>query len=68
MSDQPPSKPVPTDSAQQKPGLPLRVLQIRARLGGTATPEQVVAELRAEGLPEATEDQVRQVWDEGHGT
>jgi hypothetical protein len=42
------------------------VLEIRARLGPEATPEQVAAEVRASGIRMATDEEVRQVWDEGH--
>jgi hypothetical protein len=55
-----------THPGQQEPGLPRLVLEIRARLGATATPEQVGAEVRADGNPDVTDDEVRQLWDEGH--
>ena len=55
-----------THPGEQAPGLPRLVLEIRARLGATATPEQVAAEVRANGIPEATDDEIRQLWDEGH--
>ena len=48
------------------PGLPVMVLEIRARLGGNASPEQVAAEVRANGLPNKSDEDVRQLWDEGH--
>ena len=51
---------------EQAPGLPRLVLEIRARLGPGATPEQVAAEVRAGGIRMATDEEVRQVWDEGH--
>lgn len=51
---------------ERTPGLPRLVLEIRARLGPTATPEQVAAEVRAGGIRMATDEEVRQVWDEGH--
>ena len=51
---------------EQNPGLPALVLEIRARLGASVTPEQVTAELRAGGYPNTSEEDVRQVWDEGH--
>jgi hypothetical protein len=50
----------------QKPGLPRLVLEIRARLGATASPEQVAAELRGAGYPNTSDEDVRQLWDEGH--
>jgi hypothetical protein len=55
-----------THPGEQTPGLPSLVLEIRARLGATASPEQVAAEVRANGLPEVTDEDVRQLWDEGH--
>lgn len=57
---------VPTHPCEQNFGLPRLVLEIRTRLGATATPEQVAAEVRASGLQMATDEEVRQVWDEGH--
>lgn len=51
---------------EQNPGLPSLVLEIRARLGGSVTPEQVAAEVRAAGFPNTSDEDVRQVWDEGH--
>jgi hypothetical protein len=48
------------------PGLPSIVLEIRARLGPTASPEQVAAEARAAGYPNTSDEDVRQLWDEGH--
>jgi hypothetical protein len=42
------------------------VLEVRARLGAKATPEQVAAELRATGLPNTSDEDVHQLWDEGH--
>ena len=55
-----------THPGEQKPGLPRLVLEIRARLGAEVSPEQVAAEVRANGIPEVTDDEVRQVWDDGH--
>jgi hypothetical protein len=55
-----------THPGEQEPGLPLLVLEIRARLGAKATPEQVAAEVRASGLHDVTDEDVRQLWDEGH--
>ena len=55
-----------THPGEQAPGLPRLVLEIRARLGSEATPEQVAAEVRASGIRMATDEDVRQVWDEGH--
>jgi hypothetical protein len=51
---------------EQNPGLPSLVLEIRARLGPSASPEQVAAELRAAGYPNTSDEDVRQLWDEGH--
>jgi hypothetical protein len=51
---------------EQNPGLPSRVLEIRARLGPNASPEQVAAEVRASGFPNTSDEDVRQLWDEGH--
>ena len=51
---------------ENNPGLPRLVLEIRARLGGNASPEQVAAEVRANGLPNTSDEDVRQLWDEGH--
>lgn len=51
---------------EHTPGLPSTVLEIRARLGANATPEQVAAEVRAAGFPNASDEDVRQLWDEGH--
>ncbi len=48
------------------PGLPRLVLELRTRLGPRATPEQVTEEVRANGIPDAMVEQVRQLWDEGH--
>ena len=53
-------------SEEQNPGLPSLVLEIRARLGGNASPEQVAAEARAAGFPNTSDQDVRQLWDEGH--
>jgi hypothetical protein len=50
----------------QNIGLPRLVTEIRARLGPGATPEHVAAEVRASGIRMATDEEVRQVWDEGH--
>lgn len=55
-----------THPGEQSPGLPSLVLEIRARLGAKATPEQVAAEVRANGIPTVTDEEVRQLWDEGH--
>ena len=55
-----------THPGEHAPGLPRLVLEIRARLGPAATPEQVAAEVRASGIRMATDEEVRQVWDEGH--
>jgi hypothetical protein len=55
-----------THPREQGPGLPRLVLEIRARLGASVTPEQVAVEVRANGIPEVTDDEVRQLWDEGH--
>jgi hypothetical protein len=55
-----------THPGEQNPGLPTLVLEIRARLGGNASPEQVAAEVRANGLPDVSDADVRQLWDEGH--
>jgi hypothetical protein len=55
-----------THPGEQKPGLPRLVLEIRARLGASVTPEQVAGEVRANGMPAVTDEEVRQVWDEGH--
>ena len=55
-----------THPGEQNPGLPRLVLEIRARLGAKASPEQVAAEVRANGLPDVTDEDVRQLWDEGH--
>jgi hypothetical protein len=63
LTQSPSNEPHPDE---QNPGLPRLVLEIRARLGANASPEQVAAEVRANGLPEVTEDEVRQLWDEGH--
>ena len=51
---------------QHNPGLPMLVLEIRARLGANCSPEQVAAELRATGYPNTSDEEVRQLWDEGH--
>jgi hypothetical protein len=51
---------------EQNPGLPSLVLEIRARLGANASPEQVAAEVRAGGFPNTSDEDVRQLWDEGH--
>jgi len=51
---------------EQNPGLPVLVLEIRARLGANASPEHVAAEVRATGYPNISDDDVRQLWDEGH--
>ena len=48
------------------PGLPSLVLEIRARLGAAASPEQVAAEVRAAGYPNTSDEEVHQLWDEGH--
>jgi hypothetical protein len=53
-------------SGEQNPGLPSLVLEIRARLGPNAPPEQVAAEARARGCPDTSDEDVRQLWDEGH--
>jgi hypothetical protein len=42
-------------------GLPRLVLEARCHLGPTATPDEVVAELRRHGV-ETSPEQVRQVW------
>jgi hypothetical protein len=55
-----------THPGEQDPGLPRLVLEIRTRLGAKASPEQVAAELRAGGLPAVSDEDVRQLWDEGH--
>jgi hypothetical protein len=55
-----------TQRGEQSPGLPALVLEIRARLGPKASPEQVAAEVRATGYPNISDDDVRQLWDEGH--
>ena len=55
-----------THPGEQSRGLPRLVLEIRARLGAEASPEQVAAEVRANGLPDVTDEDVRQLWDEGH--
>ena len=55
-----------THPGEQTPGLPSLVLEIRARLGAKASPEQVAAEVRANGLPDVSDEDVRQLWDEGH--
>jgi hypothetical protein len=51
---------------EQNPGLPTLVLEIRARLGATASPEQVAAEVRAAGYPNTSDEDVHRLWDEGH--
>ena len=51
---------------QQPAGLPRLVLEARVRLGPGATPAQVAAAIRAGGAWMATDEEVRQVWDEGH--
>lgn len=51
---------------EQNPGLPSLVLEIRARLGANASPEQVAAEVRAAGYLNTSDEDVRQLWDEGH--
>jgi hypothetical protein len=51
---------------ENNPGLPTVVLEIRARLGANASPEQVAAEARAAGFPNTSDGDVRQLWDEGH--
>ncbi len=59
--------PVPTpERDDQPPGLPVRVLEARARLGPVATPEEVADHLRGNGMPDVTADEVRDLWDEGH--
>lgn len=55
-----------THPDEQNLGLPSIVLEIRARLGANASPEQVAAEVRANGLPDVSDEDVRQLWDEGH--
>jgi hypothetical protein len=65
VSDAAPDTNVPK-TGKQNPGLPRLVLEIRARLGATASPEQVAAELRGAGYPNTSEEDVRQLWDEGH--
>jgi hypothetical protein len=47
-------------------GLPRLTLEARARLGPNATPEQVTDDVRAQGYPDVTVEQVRLLWDEGH--
>ena len=60
-------QPVPTpERDDMTPGLPRRFLETRARLGPSATPEEVADELRAHGMPGVTADEVRDLWDEGH--
>jgi hypothetical protein len=60
-------QPVPTpERDDQLPGLPMKVLNARARLGPTATPEEVAEHLRSNGMPDVTADEVRDLWDEGH--
>lgn len=56
----------PPQAEERNPGLPSLVLEIRARLGANASPEQVAAEVRAAGYPNASDEDVRQLWDEGH--
>jgi hypothetical protein len=53
--------PVAIRREEQNPGLPALVLETRARLGATASPE-----LRAAGYPNTSDEDVRQLWDEGH--
>jgi hypothetical protein len=55
-----------THPDEQNVGLPRLVLEIRARLGAKASPEEVAAEVRASGLPDVSDEDVRQLWDEGH--
>ncbi len=54
-----------THPGQQAAGLPRLVLEARARLGPDATPERVAEEVRAY-VPRVTDEEVRQLWDEGH--
>jgi hypothetical protein len=61
-----PDLPAGAEAEVQNPGLPSVVLQIRARLGPNASPEQVAAEVRASGFPNTSDEDVRQLWDEGH--
>jgi len=58
--------PADKPTEEQNPGLPSLVLEIRARLGANASPEQVAAEVRAAGYPNTSDEDVRQLWDEGH--
>ena len=60
------SQPALPQSEESNPGLPSLVLEVRARLGGNATPEQVAAEVRAAGYPNTSDGDVWQLWDEGH--
>ncbi len=53
-------------AANHGPGLPRVVLEVRMRLGPEATPEDVAEEVRAAGIPGVTDEEVRQLWDEGH--
>lgn len=52
-------------AGQQVMGLPRMVLDVRAKMGGNVTPEQVVSELQACGV-NITVAEVEAVWDEGH--
>jgi hypothetical protein len=66
MSPDEPISAVSTQREEQNPGLPALVLEARASLGPNASPEQVAAELRAAGYPNTSDEDVRQLWDEGH--
>ena len=55
-----------TRPEERNPGLPRLVLEVRVRLGAQASPERVAAELRAAGYPDTSDEDVRQLWDEGH--
>lgn len=48
------------------PGLPRLVLEVRMRLGPEANPERVTEEVRAQGAPGVTVEEVCLLWDEGH--
>ena len=45
---------------------PFMAHEPRARLGAKASAEQMAAVVRANGLPDVTDEDVRQLWDEGH--
>ena len=65
--EMPPARPTrEAGSGDQVPSLPRLVLEARVRLGPDATPEQVADDVRAQGFPEVTVEDVRQLWDEGH--